>query len=59
MRLAGFRLLNPHVYLDTVLLMGSIGARPRAWQLLDMLVALLMFTLAVQLLRQSLARLAG
>jgi L-lysine exporter family protein LysE/ArgO len=24
---AGFTLLNPHVYLDTVLLMGSIGAR--------------------------------
>jgi arginine exporter protein ArgO len=43
MRLAGFTLLNPHVYLNTVLLKGSIGARPRAWQLL----------------RQSLARLAG
>lgn len=32
---AGFTLLNPHVYLDTVLLMGSIGARQapelRAW----------------------------
>jgi L-lysine exporter family protein LysE/ArgO len=26
-RLAGFTFLNPHVYLDTVLLMGSIGAR--------------------------------
>ena len=25
-RAAGFTLLNPHVYLDTVLLMGSIGA---------------------------------
>jgi L-lysine exporter family protein LysE/ArgO len=24
---AGFTLLNPHVYLDTVLLMGSVGAR--------------------------------
>jgi L-lysine exporter family protein LysE/ArgO len=24
---AGFTLLNPHVYLDTVLLMGSIGTR--------------------------------
>jgi arginine exporter protein ArgO len=44
MRLVGFTLLNAHVYLDTVLLMGSIGAR---------------HTLAVQLLRQSLARLAG
>jgi L-lysine exporter family protein LysE/ArgO len=32
---AGFTLLNPHVYLDTVLLMGSVGARQpadaRAW----------------------------
>lgn len=32
---AGFTLLNPHVYLDTVLLVGSIGARQppdmRAW----------------------------
>ncbi len=26
-RVAGFTFLNPHVYLDTVLLMGSIGAR--------------------------------
>jgi L-lysine exporter family protein LysE/ArgO len=25
-RVAGFTLLNPHVYLDTVLLMGSVGA---------------------------------
>jgi L-lysine exporter family protein LysE/ArgO len=24
---AGFTFLNPHVYIDTVLLMGSIGAR--------------------------------
>src|SRR6185312_4651642 len=32
---AGFTLLNPHVYLDTVLLMGAIGSRQapdmRAW----------------------------
>jgi L-lysine exporter family protein LysE/ArgO len=32
---AGFTLLNPHVYIDTVMLMGSIGAREppfaRAW----------------------------
>jgi L-lysine exporter family protein LysE/ArgO len=32
---AGFTLLNPHVYLDTVLLLGSVGARQppdmRAW----------------------------
>jgi L-lysine exporter family protein LysE/ArgO len=27
---AGFTLLNPHVYLDTVLLMGSIGSRQPA-----------------------------
>src|SRR5262249_11756048 len=26
-QVAGFTFLNPHVYLDTVLLMGSIGAR--------------------------------
>jgi L-lysine exporter family protein LysE/ArgO len=30
MHAAGFTLLNPHVYLDTVLLMGSIGARQPA-----------------------------
>ena len=90
-QVAGFTLLNPHVYLDTVLLMGSIGARepsglrpwfiagaalasstwfaalgfgarwlspmfarPRAWQILDSSIALVMFTLAAQLLRQSL-----
>jgi L-lysine exporter family protein LysE/ArgO len=30
--LAGFTLLNPHVYLDTVLLVGSVGAQqPEAW----------------------------
>jgi L-lysine exporter family protein LysE/ArgO len=91
-QVAGFTLLNPHVYLDTVLLMGSIGARqpaglrlwfvggaavasgmwfttlgfgarwlspifarPRAWQVLDSLIALVMFALAAQLIRQSLA----
>ncbi len=91
-QIAGFTLLNPHVYLDTVLLMGSIGAReppglrpwfvagaglasgtwfaalgfgarwlspmfarPRAWQILDSSVALVMFALAAQLLRQILA----
>ncbi len=84
---AGFTLLNPHVYLDTVLLMGSIGAqqpplargvfvagaasgsvawfvalgygarvlapvfaRPRAWQVLDMLIGLTMLVLAASLL---------
>lgn len=91
-QVAGFTLLNPHVYLDTVLLMGAIGARqpagvrlwfvggaavasgmwfttlgfgarwlspifarPRAWQVLDALIALVMFALAAQLIRQSLA----
>jgi L-lysine exporter family protein LysE/ArgO len=29
-QVAGFTLLNPHVYLDTVLLMGSVGARQPA-----------------------------
>lgn len=85
---AAFTLLNPHVYLDTVLLVGSIGAqqpaglqgwfaagasvaslgwftalgfgarwlaplfaRPRAWQVLDALIGLTMWTLAVLLLR--------
>jgi len=80
---AGFTFLNPHVYLDTVVLLGSIGAsqpaasrawfiggaafasvswfsalgfgarllaplfqRPRAWQVLDILVGLMMLTLA-------------
>ncbi|MES2821316.1 MAG: LysE/ArgO family amino acid transporter [Pseudomonadota bacterium] len=78
-------LLNPHVYLDTVLLIGSLGAqqavpgayalgaasasllwffalalgaawlapwlaRPLTWRLLDLGVALMMFTVAGQLL---------
>jgi L-lysine exporter family protein LysE/ArgO len=80
--------LNPHVYLDTVLLLGSIAAhhgpsgkwwfavgaalgsilwfsglgygarlsapllsRPRAWQVLDVLVGLTMLTIAYQLAR--------
>jgi L-lysine exporter family protein LysE/ArgO len=84
---AGFTFLNPHVYLDTVLLLGSIGAsqapaarawfiggatlasvswfsalgfgarllaplfaRPRAWQILDVLVGLMMLSLAATLL---------
>ncbi|MEK8052692.1 LysE family transporter [Ideonella sp. DXS22W] len=86
-----FTVLNPHVYLDTVLLVGSIGAqqpqalrgwfiagasagsvlwftalgfgarwlapwfaRPRAWQLLDGLIALTMAVLALLLLRHGL-----
>ncbi|WP_339493445.1 LysE/ArgO family amino acid transporter [Pseudomonas sp. EA_35y_Pfl1_P108] len=78
-------LLNPHVYLDTVLLIGSLGAqqtepgayvagaasasflwfatlalgaawlapwlaRPATWRLLDLLVALMMFSVAYQLI---------
>ena len=88
---AAFTLLNPHVYLDTVLLVGSIGAqqpaplrgwfvagastaslawfaslgfgarwlapwfeRPRAWQVLDALIGLTMWVLAVLLVRHAL-----
>jgi L-lysine exporter family protein LysE/ArgO len=87
---AAFTFLNPHVYLDTVLLMGSIGARqpadarlwfvggaalasgawfttlgfgarllaplfsrPRAWQVLDVLVGAAMLALAAALVRQT------
>jgi L-lysine exporter family protein LysE/ArgO len=83
---AAFTLLNPHVYLDTVLLVGSIGAqqpaglrgwfvagasaasmvwfgllgfgarwlapwfaRPRAWQVLDVLIGLTMWSLSALL----------
>ena len=88
---AAFTLLNPHVYLDTVLLVGSIGAqqpdalrlwfiagassaslvwfvglgygarwlapwfaRPKAWQVLDGLIGLTMWVLALLLLRHTL-----
>ncbi|MDT8991184.1 LysE/ArgO family amino acid transporter [Curvibacter sp. APW13] len=88
---AAFTLLNPHVYLDTVMLMGSIGAqqpaaargwfiagasgasvlwfvglgygarwlaplfaRPRAWAILDALIALTMWTLSALLVRHVL-----
>lgn len=84
---AAFTLLNPHVYLDTVLLIGSIGAqhslelrywfiagacsasaiwfaglgfgarflaplfaRPKAWQILDIIIAIIMWTIAFNLL---------
>ena len=86
----GFTLLNPHVYLDTVILLGSLSTRfggarwlfaagastasllwfaalgygarvllpvfrsPRAWRVLDGLVALLMFVLASLLLSRRL-----
>ncbi|KAB0500197.1 LysE/ArgO family amino acid transporter [Pseudomonas vancouverensis] len=78
-------LLNPHVYLDTVLLIGSLGAqqtepgayvvgaasasllwfftlalgaawlapwlaRPSTWRILDLLVAIMMFAVALQLI---------
>jgi L-lysine exporter family protein LysE/ArgO len=89
---AAFTLLNPHVYLDTVLLVGGIGAqqpaalrvwflagaslaslgwfallgygarwlapwfaRPRAWQILDGLIAVTLFVLAALLLRLALS----
>lgn len=89
---AAFTLLNPHVYLDTVLLVGGIGAqqatalqgwfvagassasitwfsllgfgarwmapcfaRPRAWQLLDGLIAITMWTLSALMVRHALA----
>jgi L-lysine exporter family protein LysE/ArgO len=82
----GFTLLNPHVYLDTVVLLGSLGAqqpgtakwafgaaaasasalwfsalgygarwlaplfaRPRAWQVLDVVIGLTMLVLAAGL----------
>ena len=87
---AAFTLLNPHVYLDTMLLVGSIGAqqpvalrpwfvagasfasvawfsllgygarwlapwfaRPKAWQVLDGLVGLTMWILAVLLVHHA------
>ena len=81
----GFTWLNPHVYLDTVVLLGSIStqytnktafalgamsasfifffalgygarllrplfAQPKAWQVLDILIAIIMFALAVLLI---------
>lgn len=83
---AAFTLLNPHVYLDTVLLVGSVGAqhsadmqpifiagacsasalwfaglgfgarwlapvfaKPRAWQILDIAIAVIMWLLAAGL----------
>ena len=81
-------LLNPHVYLDTVLLIGSLGAqqtepgayvvgaasasllwfftlalgaawlapwlaRPSTWRILDLLVAVMMFAVAFQLIVAS------
>ena len=87
-RAAALTFLNPHVYLDTVLLLGSIAsshgdpgrwwfalgactasvawfsglgygaraasglfARPRAWQVLDVLIGLTMLAIAVSLAR--------
>ena len=57
---AAFTLLNPHVYLDTVLLgfgarwLAPWFARPRAWQLLDRLIGATMFVLAALLVRLAL-----
>lgn len=86
----GFTFLNPHVYLDTVLLVGSIGSqfgsqrwwfalgassaslvwftslgygskalakamsRPLTWRVLDILIAIVMATIAVSLMRTAL-----
>ena len=89
---AAFTLLNPHVYLDTVLLVGSIGAqqpadlqvwfvagassasllwfcalgfgarwlaplfaKPRAWQVLDILIGLTMWVLSGMLVMHLVA----
>jgi L-lysine exporter family protein LysE/ArgO len=88
---AAFTLLNPHVYLDTVLLVGSVGAqmgglrwwfaagamsasvlwfsvlgygarllaplfdRPRAWQVLDVVIGLVMLLLAALLVSAATA----
>ncbi|KPX01804.1 LysE/ArgO family amino acid transporter [Pseudomonas savastanoi] len=81
-------LLNPHVYLDTVLLIGSLGAqqdvpgayvagaasasllwfsslalgaawlapwlaRPATWRMLDVMIAVMMFSVAFQLTRSA------
>ena len=81
-----FTFLNPHVYLDTVVLLGSVStryeghalqfalgamtasfvfffalgygaallrpmfARPRSWQVLDVIIAVIMFAIAAKLL---------
>ena len=87
---AAFTLLNPHVYLDTVMLVGSMGAQqpaplqgwfvagatvasgiwfsllgfgarwmapwfahPRAWQVLDGLIGLTMWTLSAWMVRHA------
>jgi len=89
---AAFTLLNPHVYLDTVLLVGGIGAqqpvnlqawfaagaciasifwfgllgfgarrlapwfaKPKAWQILDGLIGITMWMVAILMVRQALA----
>lgn len=89
---AGFTLLNPHVYLDTVVLVGSIGAQqpgdlqlwfvagaacasagwfsalgfgarwlapwfasPKAWQVLDGVIGVTMWVMAMWLVRHTLS----
>ncbi len=87
----GFSLLNPHVYLDTVVLIGSVGARfppdqrvgfgagamlastvwffglaygaaqlaplfrrPAAWRVLDVVIGVTMWAIAISLIRDAL-----
>ena len=91
-----FTFLNPHVYLDTVVMLGSISTqfagtdrwifalgaycastvwftalgygakrlqpffrKPRSWQLLDLFIALVMFSIALTLVLNPLTDLAG
>ena len=48
-QLAALTLLNPHVYLDTVVLIGSF-ARPSAWRVLDLLTGVTMLALSAGLM---------
>jgi L-lysine exporter family protein LysE/ArgO len=52
-----FTFLNPHVYLDTVILLGygarllgPLFSKVGAWRILDTLIAVVMFTLGISLL---------
>lgn len=91
-----FTFLNPHVYLDTVVMLGSISTqfagsdrwvfalgaylastvwftalgygakrlqplfrKPRSWQLLDLFIALVMFSIALALVMNPLTDIAG
>jgi len=46
--LLGFSLLNPHVYLDTVILLGSMGARHGTGRA-DFVIGVIMTVIAVNL----------